>query len=394
MSPRKKRFIQFGISVVLIAMGVVGFLVLTASKPEMKKRKPPAPVPMVRTIKTNSGPQTVYIKGEGTVRPLREINLVSEVGGKVVGVSPALVNGGVFKEGDTLLQIDPVDYELAVTLARAKVKEAESRLELAEEEALAAVEEWRLLYPDSSSEDSKPSALVAKEPQLAAAQARLEADKADLRKALLHLERTKLKAPFAGRVGEENVDVGQYVSPGQTLGSLYSTEVAEIVVPLEGGDLFWFDVPAFTSTDGRGAPAVVRASLAGRELSWPGKVVRTEGRLDERTRMIHVVVRVDKPYARKPPLVFGLFVTVEIEGRNLHNCTVIPRGALHQGNVVWVLDQESRLRFRKVEVARVQGDEVVVTKGLEDGEAVVTTPLKAVTDGMTVRMVSKPSAAK
>ena len=394
MSPRKKRFIQFGISVVLIAMGVVGFLVLTASKPEMKKRKPPAPVPMVRTIKTNSGPQTVYIKGEGTVRPLREINLVSEVGGKVVGVSPALVNGGVFKEGDTLLQIDPVDYELAVTLARAKVKEAESRLELAEEEALAAVEEWRLLYPDSSSEDSKPSALVAKEPQLAAAQARLEADKADLRKALLHLERTKLKAPFAGRVGEENVDVGQYVSPGQTLGSLYSTEAAEIVVPLEGGDLFWFDVPAFTSTDGRGAPAVIRASLAGRELSWPGKVVRTEGRLDERTRMIHVVVRVDKPYARKPPLVFGLFVTVEIEGRNLHNCTVIPRGALHQGNVVWVLDQESRLRFRKVEVARVQGDEVVVSKGLEDGEAVVTTPLKAVTDGMTVRMVSKPSAAK
>ena len=394
MSTRKKKFIQFGISVVLIAMGVVGFLVLTASKPEMKKRKPPAPVPMVRTIKTNSGPQTVYIKGEGTVRPLREIDLVPEVGGKVVGMSFALVNGGVFKEGDTLLQIDPVDYELAVTLARAKVKDAESRLELAEEEALAAVEEWRLLYPDSSSEDSKPSALVAKQPQLAAAQARLEADKADLRKALLHLERTKLKAPFAGRVGEEKVDVGQYVSPGQALGTLYSTETAEIVVPLEGGDLFWFDVPAFTSTDGRGAPAVVRASIAGRELSWPGKVVRTEGRLDERTRMIHVVVRVDKPYARKPPLVFGLFVTVEIEGHKIEKAAIIPRGALHQGNVVWVLDQESRLRFRKVEVARVQGDEVIVTKGLEDGETVVTTPLKVVTDGMTVRMVSKPSAAK
>ncbi len=394
MSTRKKKFIQFGISVVLIAMGVVGFLVLTASKPEMKKRKPPAPVPMVRTIKTNSGPQTVYIKGEGTVRPLREIDLVPEVGGKVVGMSFALVNGGVFKEGDTLLQIDPVDYELAVTLARAKVKDAESRLELAEEEALAAVEEWRLLYPDSSSEDSKPSALVAKQPQLAAAQARLEADKADLRKALLHLERTKLKAPFAGRVGEEKVDVGQYVSPGQPLGTLYSTETAEIVVPLEGGDLFWFDVPAFTSTDGRGAPAVIRASIAGRELSWPGKVVRTEGRLDERTRMIHVVVRVDKPYARKPPLVFGLFVTVEIEGHKIEKAAIIPRGALHQGNVVWVLDQESRLRFRKVEVARVQGDEVIVTKGLEDGETVVTTPLKVVTDGMTVRMVSKPSAAK
>ncbi|MEE9530974.1 MAG: efflux RND transporter periplasmic adaptor subunit [Syntrophobacteria bacterium] len=391
MSPRKKRLIQFGISAVLITMGVVGLLLLTASKPEMKKRKPPAPVRMVRTIKTNSGPQTVYIQGEGTVRPLREISLVPEVGGKVVGMSSALVNGGVFKEGDTLLQIDPVDYELAVTLARAKVKEAESRLELAEEEALAAVEEWRLLYPDSSGEDSKPPALVAKEPQLAAAQARLEADKADLRKALLHLERTKLKAPFAGRVGEEKVDVGQYVSPGQALGTLYSTEAAEIVVPLEGGDLFWFDVPAFTSTDGRGAPAVVRASIAGRELRWPGKVVRTEGRLDERTRMIHVVVRVDKPYARRPPLVFGLFVTVEIEGRKVQSVTVIPRAALHQGNVVWIVDKASRLRFRKVEVARVHGDEVIISKGLEDGETVVTTPLKVVTDGMAVRKVPERS---
>ncbi|UCF03062.1 MAG: efflux RND transporter periplasmic adaptor subunit [Deltaproteobacteria bacterium] len=391
MSPRKKRFVQFGISVVLIAVGVVGFLVMTASKPEMKKRKPPAPVPMVRTIQTNRGPQTVYIRGEGTVRPLREINLVPEVGGKVVRVSPALVNGGVFGKDNTLLQIDPVDYELAVTLAKAKVKDAESRLELAEEEALAAVEEWRLLYPNSSSEDKKPPALVAKEPQLAAAQARLEADKADLRKALLNLERTRLKAPFDGRVGEEKVDIGQYVSPGQTLGTLYSTEAAEIVVPLEGGDLFWFDVPAFTSTDGRGASAVVRASIAGRALSWPGKVVRTEGRLDERTRMIHVVVRVDKPYARKPPLVFGLFVTVEIEGRKIENAAIIPRGALHQSNVVWVLDKESRLRFREVEVARVQGNEVLVTKGLADGETVITTPLKAVTDGMAVRKVSERS---
>jgi multidrug efflux pump subunit AcrA (membrane-fusion protein) len=110
--------------------------------------------------------------------------------------------------------------------------------------------------------------------------------------------------------------------------------------------------------------------------------------------MIHVVVRVDKPYARKPPLVFGLFVTVEIEGRKVQSVTVIPREALHQGNVVWVVDKASRLRFRKVEVARVQGDEVIVSKGLEDGETVVTTRLKTVTDGMTVRMVSKPSAAK
>jgi RND family efflux transporter MFP subunit len=389
MSRKKKRLLQLVLSIAFVAMGVMGFRALMASKPPIEKRKPPVPVPMVRTIQIKAGPQVLNIRGEGTVRPLREINLVPEVSGKVVFVSSSLVNGGVFRKGDTLLQIEPVDYQLAVTLAKAKVKDAESSLELAEEEAAAAVEEWRLLYDDGTNGNKKPPPLVAKEPQLAAAQARLEAERADLRKALLNLERSKLKAPFNSRVGQENVDIGQYVTPGQSLGTLYSTEAAEIVVPLEGDDLFWFDVPGFTSNDGSGAAVLVRASVAGRELTWKGKVVRTEGKLDERTRMINVVVRVDKPYAKKPPLAFGLFVSVHIEGRRLPNATFIPRAALRQGDVVWVVNDEGRLQFRQVKVARIQGSEVIVEGGLADGETVVITPLKAVTDGMAVRVVGK-----
>jgi RND family efflux transporter MFP subunit len=393
MSNRKKRVVQLAISITFVALGVLGFWALTASKPEMERRKPPVPVPMVRTMAVKTGPQKVYIQGEGTVGPLREINLVPQVGGKVVYASPSMVNGGVFRKDDLLLRIDPVDYQLAVTLARAKVKDAESRLQVAEEEAAAARDEWRLLYEGSSKENSKPPPLVAKEPQLAAAKAELEADEADLRKALLNLERTELKAPFNGRVGEENVDIGQYVSAGQSLGSLYSTEAAEIVVPLEGEALFWFDVPGFTSRDGRGAAALIKADVAGRELSWTGKVVRTEGKLDERTRMINVVVRVEQPYAKKPPLVFGLFVEVKIEGRMIPNGAVIPRAGLHQGDIVWIVGEDSRLQFRQVEVGRIQGDEVIITGGLEDGERLVITPLKAVTDGMTVRVVGEGQGA-
>jgi hypothetical protein len=103
--------------------------------------------------------------------------------------------------------------------------------------------------------------------------------------------------------------------------------------------------------------------------------------------MINVIIRVDKPYAKRPPLAIGLFVTVEIEGRHLPKAAVIPRPALHENDVVWVVDEENRLRFRKVDVARVQGNEVVVEAGLKDGERVVITPLKAVTHGMAVRKV-------
>jgi len=392
MNKTKRRFLHFAIPIVLVALGILGLRTLTASKPQLEKRKPPAPIPMVRTIKVKTGPQSVNIIGEGTVRPLREINVVPQVGGKAVDVSPALVNGGEFSQGDTLLRIDPVDYQLAVTLAKAKVKDSESGLKLAEEEAAAAQEEWRLLHAGSPKANRNPPPLVAKEPQLAAAQAKLEADRADLRRALLDLERTELKAPFDSRVSQENVDVGQYVSPGQALASLYSTEAAEIVVPLEDEDLFWFHVPGFTPGNSPGSSAKVLARLAGRERTWPGAVVRTEGKLDERTRMINVVVRVEKPYAKKPPLPVGLFVTVEIEGRTLPDGTVIPRSALHQDDVVWVVDNDDRLHFREVDVARVQGDDVMIEDGLKDGEMVVMTPLEAVTDGMSVRTVSVKEA--
>jgi len=384
MSKKKKRLFHFGITFVIIAIGALGLKALVESKPELKKRRLPAQAPMVRTIKIKLGLQSVFIQGEGTVRPLREIDLVPQVAGKVVYMSPSLVNGGEFKKGNILLRIDPADYELTVTLAKAKVKDAESKLRLAEENAAAAQEEWRLLHRDGTKTNKKPPPLVAKEPQLAAARAKLEADKADLEKALLNLERTELKAPFDGRVSQENVDTGQYVSPGKPLASLYSTIAAEIVLPLEDEKLFWFHVPGFSPGDGPGSLAEVKARVAGHKLTWTGKVVRAEGKLDERTRMIRVIVRVEKPYAKKPPLVAGLFVTVDIRGRNLSDAAVIPRSALHQNDTVWVV-AEGKLRFRKVDVARFQGDNAIIKSGLRDGEEVAVSLLKIVSDGMRVR---------
>jgi len=386
MSENKRRLLHFGVTIVLVGLGALGMYTLVAGKRQPKKQKPATSKPMVRTMNVKVGPQPVVVRGEGTVQPLREIRLVPEVGGRVVYVSPALVNGGQFRQGETLARIDPADYKLAVTLAEAKVKDSESKLGLAEEEAAAAREEWRIHHAGGSEANGDPPPLVAKEPQLAAARAKLEADQADLSKALLNLARTELEAPFDGRVAEEDVDIGQYVSPGQAMATLYSIEAAEIVLPLEDEEAFWFHIPGFTPGDHPGSLADVRTRIAGRELAWAGKVVRTEGKLDERTRMINVVVRVDNPYAKKPPLVVGLFVSVEIKGRSLPKVAVIPRSALHQDNVVWIVDDGGRLRFRKVDVARVQGDRAIVSAGLENGEKVIITPLKAATDGMAVRI--------
>ena len=386
MKDSRRRLVHLAVALGFVLVGILLFLAFKSGKPQIEKAKEAQHFPAVRTVEVETGSRTVVIRSEGTVRASQEISLVPEVAGKVLYVSPSLASGGRFGKGETLLRIDPVDYRLALTLAEAKVRDAESRLQLTEEEAQVALEEWRMFPTDGSESSDAPPPLVVKEPQLAAAKAALEAARADLEKARLNLERTEVEAPFDGRVTQENVDVGQYVVPGQALASLYSTDTAEIVLPLEVDDLFWFHVPGFTPGDDPGSPATVRATVAGRDLSWPGEVVRSDGRLDERTRMINVVVAVDDPYAKKPPLIVGLFVSVEIQGRPLPDSAVIPRSALRQDNVVWVVDQENRLVFRKVDVARTQGDEVLVQAGLQQGERIVVSPLEAATNGMSVKI--------
>ena len=369
---------------ILVGGGFLGMKALMAQKEVIKRQIPPVPIPIVRTIAVKTGDHSVMVSGEGTVRPLREINLVPQVGGKVVYVSPALVNGGAFDKDELLLRIDPEDYQLAVTLSQAQIMDSESKLTMLQEEAGAAREEWRVHRSGRLKSQDEPPPLVAKAPQLTAARAKVEADKANLKKAMLNLKRTELKAPFAGRIRQENVDIGQYVSPGQGLATLYSTDAAEVIIPLAGEDLFWLHVPDFTPGHGKGTPATILARVAGKSLEWKGEVVRSEGKIDENTRMVNVVVRVDKPYGRKPPLAIGLFVSVNFEGRKLSEAAEIPRSALRQGNVVWVVEN-GRIRFRSVTVARVEQDTAIIDSGLNDGDTVVTSRLNAVTDKMVVR---------
>jgi len=394
MSKTKKRVIQVFFTILLIALGAFGMIKLTESKPQMKKRQMETPLPMVRTMVVQTAAKAMMIRGEGTVRPLDEIDLAPQVSGKVVFLSPAMINGGAFKKGETLLRIEPEDYRLAVVLQESKVKSSQSLLRQAEEETEAAKEEWRQLYLDDNKEGKDPSPLVLKQPQLAAVRAKLAADKADLKNAHLALGRTEIKAPFNGRVEVEDVGLGQYVRVGEELATLFSTDMAEIVVPLEDESLFWFHVPGFTPGDKPGALATVRARFAGRDCTWEGRVVRAEGKMDERTRMVRVVVRVDKPYAAKPPLAVGLFVEVEIKGREISDLAIIPRNALHQGDTVWIVDPDGRLHFRKVRVARIKGEEVQVESGIKSGERVAITPLKTVTDNMMVRPVPQTEARR
>jgi RND family efflux transporter MFP subunit len=251
----------------------------------------------------------------------------------------------------------------------------------------------------------------------ARAQAGMREAAVAVRRAELDLERSEIRAPFAGRVREKHVDRGQYVSRGVPVARVYSVTYAEVRLPISDADLAFLDVPldvplAGGIDEGRdesasdspagddtrgGPPVVLSAEFAGATHEWTGRIVRTEGALDARTRMVNVVARVDDPYGReqkagRPPLPVGLFIHASIEGRVFEGIYEVPRSALRRRDEVWVVSDDNRLEKRRVSVLRSIGDQTFIRAGISPGEAIVTSALEIATDGMRVRTVEIPAA--
>ncbi|ADK85546.1 efflux transporter, RND family, MFP subunit [Desulfarculus baarsii DSM 2075] len=393
MKIKSKRGLHVTIAAGCLILGVLGMIGLIAAQKPLAEKPPEVVAPLVLVQKANTGPHRAVVEGQGTVAALRKSTLAAEIIGTVERVSPNLLPGGMFKRGEVLAAIEPEDYRLDVILRQNEVEQAQKNLQLAHEEASVAREEWKRLGL-AKGDQQEPPPLVAKTPHLEAAQAALDAAQANLRKARLNLERTAIRAPFDGRVVTKNVDVGQYLAKGNPVATIFSTEAAEITVNLDDAELAWIDVPGLTTKGGQGSPARITTDFGGRRMEWQGRVVRAEGELDPRTRMVPVVVRVEKPYAHTPPLAVGMFVNVEILGRMMENVTVTPRGAVREGGVLWLVDDQGRLRFHKARVARYFADKAVLSPGLPQGAAMVTSKLGVVSDGMIVRVAAQgPKAA-
>ena len=405
------RVFKIVLPVLILALGFGAFQLLASMREPPQRVSRSYAGPLVEAIAAPLQQVQVVVEGQGTVRPDAQIDLVPQVSGIVVWKDADFKPGGTFAKGALLFRIDPRDYELAVQQAAVQVAQAHYQLDLAREEAAIAEQEWEKLH----AADQAPTDLVLRKPQLRAAEASLQGAEARLAEVQLHLDRTKVYAPFAGRVRTARVDVGQHLNVGQAIAQLYSIEKAEIVVPVPDEDLGWFTLPlpiavsaastpntgsvSDLSAEGRsrafafgreGASVEVSGTFAGRQHQWSGRVVRTEGELDPQSRMVRLVVEVEAPYGGIadgiPPLTVGMFVGVAIAGRTVEGVRVLPRAALRQGDRVWTVGRDGILSIRPVQVVRALKDEVLAYIDMAPEERIIVSQLSGVTDGMQVRL--------
>jgi RND family efflux transporter MFP subunit len=373
------------VAVLVAAYGVA--TVIRNTGPEIEIVTPEQPPLVVRVVTARAERVQLTVKSQGEVAAEHMIDLVSESQGLITQVAPAFVTGGYFKAGDMLLRIDPTDYEFTRVRAEARVAEEVETLELEKSEAALAADG---LFP-------------MREARVATAEARVQSARAELAQAEADLRRTRIRAPFDGRVLFTQVGLGQYVSKAQALGRLFSTGIAEIRLPLTDPQLRYLNLP-FGSRPGQHerdqmpeTPVTLRAEVGGNEAQWQGRLHRMEGAVDPDNRVWYAVVRVDDPYGLlhpepQTPLAVGLFIEAEIEGRTVDGVFRLPRSALRDEDRVLIADADNRLRRVKVEVLRTDFTSALIKGGLETGDRVCVSPVEAFVDGLLVDVVPETTA--
>jgi RND family efflux transporter MFP subunit len=398
-STLKKRLIPLAI----LGIAIVASVVIMGNPPKAKRwGGSKAPQMMVEAKKLQPQLFQVQVDSFGNVRPRVESVLVSQASGQINYINDNFRDGGFFEKGEVLIKLDDRDARADVKIAEANFLDAKQKLVEEKARAEQALTDWQRLGKKGT-----PSSLVLREPQLAAAQAKLLSSEAQLAKAKLSLERTQIAAPYAGRVLQKKVDLGQVISNNSQLADIYSVDVVEVRLPIKNQDLALLDLPEeFRGEQGRDeqTSGVIFSGTTG-EGHWSGELVRTEGAIDESSQQLYVVAQIKDPYAlvnkSAMPIKIGQYLSAQVSGKLLSNAIVVPVKSIYQGSYVYVVE-EGLLMRRQVELLWKNKEQAIVKSGLNGDEVLVTTALGQVSSGTPVsisgqenkRMANAKGAAK
>jgi RND family efflux transporter MFP subunit len=365
--------------VILIAGFLIFFLFLSMKKPPAEKAVVDN-TPIVAVEAISLAPMTLLVDSYGLVKPKYETELVAQVSGEVVELSEEFVRGGFVQQGQLLARIDPSDYQAALIEAQATMASAQASLEQERAQGQVAEQEWQRIT------DAAPTPLSLRKPQLAQEVARVKSAQAFILRAKRNLERTEIRAPYDAMIDSRNVGLGSFVGTGSMIGKLLGTAIAEVRLPVADNQL------EFLIAQGKDASVNLTGTFAGRKTLWAAKIVRSEGVIDSKSRMSYLVAEIFDPYAlrdnnQKTPLRFGAYVKAKILGEAIAKAASVPRYLVENSRVA-LLDSESRLHYSAVKIVRQDGQNVIISGGLVDGDQLIVSALDYPVDGMKLALIT------
>lgn len=381
--------------VILAAILIAGLMSLT--KPDSLELESPNREVAVKTAILEKSQVQLTVKSQGTVQPLTRTMLVSEVSGTVMELAPQFEVGGTFSKGDVLIRLDAADYQVAKQRADAQLQSAKAQLLSEQARSSQAKKEWEM----TGRPLSEAPVLALLTPFLAEAQSRLLQAEAEVKQAQLKLQRTIIRAPYAGMVSSTMVDVGQYVTIGARLGETFAIDYAEIRLPMTGKDLSKLGWNAATSEQQifHQNKVQLQGSINGINATWQAVLVRSEGTIDQSSRAQYLVAQVSDPYnikaiPNRPRLLIGSFVEAVVDGKMIENVYSLPRHALRSNKRVATVDADQRLKLLDVDYVFEDHANYYISSGLEGSVEIVTSGMGIMVDGMRLKPFKSQDTVK
>lgn len=384
------KFVRTGHKVILpIVTVIISILVarwLVATKPAPAEQSLAAELPPVEVVTVEKRDVCFPIKSQGTVQPRCESTLAAQVAGRIVSVAECFDESGFFRRGEVLVEIDQRDYEV-------RIGRIEAGLRAARAKALEARQRLDRVTQLRSRDVVPPAELERAQAQFDMSTAEAEELEMQLKESRNSLADTVVVAPFDGCIRQKHADVGQYVTPGMPLATLFATDAVEVRLPVGDHELAFLDLKlGETREPGSGPAVVLEAQFAGVLRRWNGTIVRTEAIVDSRSRMVYLVANVPKPYEGTSdsdghPLAVGMFVSAMIRCSPVAEAAVLPASCVRHDGRLFVIDTGRALRPRDVEVLRREGSWVVVQGDISEGESVCATRLDYAAPGMRVQVI-------
>ena len=383
-------FKRAGIPILILVGAVAVAFALTSMKKQPEKEEIITRDFLVDSKLVEAKNVDFLVYSQGSVQPKNKTMLSTQVSGRVIAVADNFIEGGFFKKGDVLVELETSDYQTDLLLAESEVASAQASLDEEKARGKVAAEEWRSFNKGSAPE------LGLRKPQLAREEASVKAAQANLQRAQRNFDRTKIRAPYDGLVKSRSVDLGQFVTLGSQLGEVFATDVAEVRLPLTDDDIAFL-----ADLNSQNAQVTLSSDVAGKNIKWQGILVRDEAVLDSKSRVIYGVVEVNDPYqlnvpeeAKGIPLRFGRFVNATIVGITANNIVVLPRNVLRLDGTILTVNDDRQININFVTVQRADEDFVYISEGLNTQQQVVMSAVPNPYEGMPVRFLGDESPQK
>ncbi|MCK5349038.1 MAG: efflux RND transporter periplasmic adaptor subunit [Desulfobacula sp.] len=415
-------FLRFLRVVIVLAIAIALAKLLISLKEEPEKTEIIKTPPSVKIMVVTPVSKVMTVDAYGTVKPRKLVKIAMEVPGRIDYIHPSFIEGGVIHKGEVLIRIDQRSYKLDQQAGQVRIRQAKTDIEslkqdienlkndilLSKANVEIAKKELKRIKALSKNQFASKNSLDKAEQQYLQAKIALQSisnrlsltdtlmeqkntalamARVDFQKADLALQKTRIKYEFDGLILDKFAEKGEYVNPGQILGSMYQKDSLDVDVRIPLEKMKWIE--SFFENGKTPDARVMMANFDSmKPYAWDAKVVRLKAKIDEKTRTLPMTLEILKTDVKikdifnlKP----GTFVKCSIIGEAYKNIYVLPRYLLKSDNILFTVN-DNHLKMKKVDVLRKFEDEIYINGGLTAGDKIIFSPLPGALEGMELNI--------